>query len=48
MRDVFLAYVERLKDKAAENFRAETIVWAILEPHRKSKTKPPPLPKILR
>jgi hypothetical protein len=48
MRDIFLAYVEWMKDTALENHRAEMIVWAILEPHRKKRTKPPAIPKFLR
>jgi hypothetical protein len=47
MRDVFLAFVEIAKETAAENYRTDMIVWAILAAAG-SKRKPPDVPKILR
>jgi hypothetical protein len=42
------AFMARLRDEAAVEFRHSTLVWALLAPHRKSKSKPPALPEILK
>ncbi|MGH9685288.1 MAG: hypothetical protein ACRD4S_16960 [Candidatus Acidiferrales bacterium] len=48
LRDLFLAFIDRMKEAARRNYETELLVWAILAPHQKSRTKPPDLPKILR
>jgi hypothetical protein len=46
-RETLLAYVERLKRAALEEYRHATLVWAQLAPHTKKERKPPRLPSIL-
>jgi hypothetical protein len=48
LRDLFLAYLHRMKRDARRNYEIETLVWAILNPHRRHPEKPPQLPAILR
>jgi hypothetical protein len=47
LRDLFIAFVERLKDAAIERHRAEVLIWAVLAPWQKQQTRPPALPAIL-
>jgi len=47
LRDLFVAFVERLKDAAVERYRADMLVWAVLAPWQKSQKRPPELPAIL-
>jgi hypothetical protein len=48
LRDIFLAYIERLRESARRNYEIELIVWSSLAPHQRRKTDPPALPRILR
>jgi hypothetical protein len=50
LRDMFLAYIDRLKDDARKHYEFEVLVWAALAPHRRkgSEKKPPDVPAILR
>lgn len=48
LRDIFLAYIERLRENARRNYEIELTVWATLAPHQKRRTDPPKLPRILR
>jgi len=47
LRDLFVAYVERLKDAAREVYERDLLVWAIFAAGG-AKTKAPALPDILR
>lgn len=48
LRDLFLAYIARLRDTARRNYQVELLVWAILAPYQKRQTGPPDLPAILK
>lgn len=48
LRDMFLAYIDRLKDDARKHYEFEVLVWAALAPHKKKPGKPPDVPAILR
>lgn len=48
LRDMFLAFLARLQDRARENYELELLVWAILAPHQKRQSKPPDLPAVLK
>jgi hypothetical protein len=48
LRDIFLAYLEVLRESARRNYEQEVLVWAALAPHQRRKTDPPSLPRILR
>ena len=48
LRELFLAYVARLRKLAREGYQVELLVWAVLAPYQKDKTNPPALPAILR
>lgn len=48
LREALLAFENLLEKEAAAVYAQDVNVWALLEPHRKKKTKPPKLPKILR
>lgn len=48
LREIFLAYLEALRDAARENYNRDVLVWAALAPHQKRASKPPDLPKVLR
>jgi hypothetical protein len=48
LRDLFLAFVERLREAAVEQHRAAMLLWAVLAPHLKERSKPPALPAILK
>ncbi|MGA3295281.1 MAG: hypothetical protein ABSE45_15035 [Candidatus Acidiferrales bacterium] len=47
LRDLFLGFAERLREAAIERHRAEVLVWAVLAPWQKQKSKPPAPPRIL-
>jgi len=48
LRDLFLAYLEMMKQRARETYYLDVMVWAILAPHRKRREKQPDLPRILK
>jgi hypothetical protein len=48
LRDLLLAYLERLRTAARRNYEIELLVWSALAPHQRRKTDPPKLPRILR
>jgi hypothetical protein len=48
LRDLFLAYLEMMKERARESYYLDTLVWAILAPHRKRRQQQPELPRILK
>jgi len=48
LRDLFLAFIERLKRQARRSYEVDVLVWAVLAPYQKRQTKPPGLPAILR
>lgn len=48
LRDLFLQYVDRLREAARGNYEMELLVWAILAPYQKQSTRPPVVPSILR
>jgi hypothetical protein len=48
LRDLFLAFIERLRQAAVERYRAELLVWAMLAPYQKRSQKPPQIPSILK
>lgn len=48
LREALLAFQDLLEKDAASVYAQDVQVWALLEPHRKKKSKPPKLPKILR
>jgi hypothetical protein len=48
LRDLFLGFIDRLRDQARRNYEVELIVWAVLAPHQKRQSKAPDLPEILR
>jgi len=48
LRDLFLAYIARLRETALRNYQTELLVWAILAPYQKRQSKPPDLPAILK
>jgi len=50
LREVLLAFLERMKDRALEGYRHECLMWGVLEPHRakEHKQKPPAVPDILK
>jgi hypothetical protein len=47
LRDLFVAYVERLKDSARKAYEIDLLVWATLAAGG-AKVKPPDPPSILR
>lgn len=48
LRDIFLAFIERMRQAAVERYRAELLVWAVLAPYQKRSQKPPEIPSILK
>jgi hypothetical protein len=48
LREMFLAYIDRLKDEALKRYQFDVSVWAALAPHKKKQTQPPDVPAILR
>jgi hypothetical protein len=48
MRDLFEAYLARVKDQTLVQYYVDVLVWATLAPYQKQKESPPPLPKILK
>jgi hypothetical protein len=48
LRDLFLAFAERMRQAALERYRAELLVWAVLAPYQKRPPKPPAIPSILK
>jgi hypothetical protein len=48
LRDLLLAYLERLRTTARRTYEIELLVWSTLAPHQRRKTDPPKLPRILR
>lgn len=43
-----MAFVERMKEEAAAQYRNDLLVWAAMAPHMKKKAKPPQIPAVLR
>lgn len=48
LRDLFLAYLEAMRDAALANYNRDVLVWATLAPHQRRQTKPPDVPRVLR
>lgn len=48
LRDLFLEFIERLRQEAREQYRAELLVWAVLAPYQKRPGSPPSIPSILK
>lgn len=48
IREALLAFVERARETARQEYRSEVLVWAVTAPHMRKKTKPPDVPAILR
>ena len=48
LRDLFLAYLARLKEQVRAQYYVDVLVWATLAPYQKQKESPPSLPKILK
>jgi hypothetical protein len=48
LRDLFLGFIERLRDQARRNYEVEMLIWATLAPHQKRQQKPPDVPALLR
>lgn len=48
VRELLLAYLALLKERAREAYEHDLQVWAALAPHQEKPTKPPRLPGILR
>ena len=48
LRELFLAYLAREKERARGQYYIDVLVWAILAPYQKHRQSPPALPKILK
>lgn len=48
LRDLFLAYIEELRESARWSYQLELLVWSVLAPHQRRQTKPPDVPRVLR
>jgi hypothetical protein len=48
LREMFLAYIERLKRQARRSYEIDVLTWAILAPYQKRRSKAPEAPAILR
>lgn len=48
LRDLFLGFIERMRDQMRRNYEVELLVWAVLAPHQKRQSKPPDVPALLR
>jgi hypothetical protein len=48
LRDLFLAYIARLREAARDSYEVDLLVWAILAPHQKRVPRAPDLPAILK
>lgn len=48
LRDLFLAFAERMRQAALERYRVDLLVWAVLAPYQKREQKPPRIPEILK
>jgi len=48
MRDLFEAYLGRLREQTRLQYYVDVLVWATLAPYQKQKESPPPLPNILK
>jgi hypothetical protein len=48
LRELFLGFLDRLRERARDNYELELLVWAILAPYQKHQTRAPNLPRILR
>jgi hypothetical protein len=48
LRDLFLAYIARLREAARDSYEVDLLVWAILAPHQKHASRPPDIPAILK
>jgi hypothetical protein len=48
LRELFLAFVERMREHARRAYELDVLVWAVLAPYQKRRTNPPELPSILR
>jgi hypothetical protein len=48
LRELFLAYIERLKRQARRSYEIDVLVWAVLAPYQKRQKKAPEIPAILR
>ena len=48
LRDLFMAYLEQLRERERLAYYVDVLVWAALVPHQKRQDKPPAVPQILR
>ena len=48
IREVMLAYIERMKLSALRSYETQLLVWSALAPHQKKRSDPPAIPKLLR
>lgn len=48
VRELLLAYIDRLKAQALVRYQSDLQVWATLAPYQENQSKPPKPPKILR
>lgn len=48
LREMFLAFLARLQERARSNYELELLVWAILAPYQKRAGKPPDVPAVLK
>jgi hypothetical protein len=48
LRELLLAYIERMRAAALRSYETELLVWSVLAPHQKRSSKPPAVPRILR
>ncbi len=48
LRDLLLAWLDKLRQEARQHYALDLQVWAALAPHQEGTPKPPKLPRILR
>lgn len=48
LREALVTYIERERERVAEDYRTHLLAWAALRPHLQNPKPPPPLPEILQ
>jgi hypothetical protein len=48
LREMLLALVAQMQERARQMYDRDVLVWAMLAPYQKGRSKPPSLPEILR
>jgi hypothetical protein len=48
IREVLVAFADRMREEAMRQYQHDTLIWALLAPHTSKKMNPPVVPAILK